>query len=43
MNLKSKSNFYTELCLKHIFENRTLSRKVIRHSVVNSAHGSARV
>ena len=42
MNLKSKSNFYTELCLKHVFKNRTLSRKVPRRSVVNSAHGNAR-
>jgi len=41
MNLKSKSNFYTELCLKHVFENRTLSRKVPRRSVVNNARGSA--
>jgi hypothetical protein len=43
MNLKSKSNFYTELCLKHVFENLTLSRKAPRRSVVNSARGSSRV
>ena len=42
MNVKSNCNFYTELCLKHIFENRTRSRKVLRRSVVNSAHGNAR-
>jgi len=42
MNLKSKPNFHTELCLKHVFENRTLSLTVPRRSVVNSAHGSSR-
>jgi hypothetical protein len=42
MNLKSISNFYTELYLKHIFENLTLNRKAPRRSVVNSARGSSR-
>jgi len=42
MNLKSKSNFYTELCLKHVFENLTLSRKAPRRSIVNSARVSSR-
>jgi len=42
MNLKSKSNFYTDLCLKHVFENLTLSPKALRRSIVNSARGSPR-
>lgn len=41
MNLKSKSNLYTDPCLKYFFKNRAISRKAPRRTVVNSARGSA--